>query len=82
LRRLAHRVLARSLAQAGACLHAGLPDSEIIFRGIPDKFEETIIFGFIVNDDGSFVDLAADTDDIAADNGRRIAKRYLLRIRT
>ena len=41
-----------------------------IFRGIPDEFEEPVVLGFIVDDDGATVDLAAHADDISTYHGR------------
>lgn len=73
-------LLTERLAQSRAGLHAWLSRSEIVLRGIPDEFEEAIVLGFVVDDDGRLVDLAADTDDIAADDGRGIAGRDGLRI--
>src|SRR5713101_3050275 len=39
-----------------------------------------IILGFVVDDDGRFVDFAADTDDVAADDGGRITRWNRLRV--
>src|SRR5260370_39388219 len=38
-----------------------------IFRWIPDKLEEAVIRGLVVDDDRALVDLAAHSDDVAAD---------------
>src|SRR5207245_11534590 len=73
----AKRILAYWLAQSSSCLQAGLPDSESILRRIPDKFEEAIILGLVVDDDGRLVDLAANTNDFATDNGLRVSRRIL-----
>ena len=43
-----------------------------VLGGIPDKFEEAIIFGLIVPFEGFLVDLTADADDVAAHDGRSI----------
>src|SRR5712675_2355912 len=37
-----------------------------VFGGIPDKFKKAIVFGLIVDHDGTLVDLAAYADDVAA----------------
>src|SRR5216683_2186515 len=67
LRRLANR-----LAQSRSRLHSRLSHSEIILRGIPDKFEEAIISCFVVNHDGRLVDLAPNSDNVATDDRRRV----------
>ena len=38
-----------------------------LFRGVPNKFEEAVISGLVVDDDGSFVDLAAHSDNVSTD---------------
>ena len=71
-------LLTKRLAQSRSRLHARLSHSEIVLRGIPNEFEEAIIFGFVVDDDGRFVNLAADADDVATHNRRRVASRDCL----
>ncbi len=75
------RILARLLSKGrltgrlpepSSRLQARLPYSETVLGGIPDEFVEEIIFSFVVNDDGGFVDLAAHADDIATDNRGRV----------
>src|SRR5260370_38614912 len=66
------RLLTDRLAHSRSCLQARLSHSEIVLRGIPDKFEETIIFCFVVNHDGRLVDLAPNSDNVATDNRRRV----------
>src|ERR1700736_2141486 len=39
-----------------------------VFRWIPDKLEEAVIRGFVVDDDRSLVGLAAHSDYVAADH--------------
>src|SRR5882762_201983 len=46
--------------------------SEIVLRGIPDKFEEAIVFCFVVNHDGRLVDLAPNSDNVSTNNRRRV----------
>src|SRR5216684_4208750 len=69
------RLLADRLAQSRSRLQARLSHCEIVLRGIPDKFEEAIIFCFVVNHDGRLVDLAPDSDNVAAHNRWRVARR-------
>src|SRR5216684_5252021 len=66
------RLLTDRLAQSRSRLQARLSHSEIVLRGIPDKFEEAIIFCFVVNHDGRLVDLAPHSDNVATDNRRRV----------
>src|SRR5260370_40481000 len=72
------RLLTDRLAQSRSRLQARLSHSEIVLRGIPDKFEEAIIFCFVVNHDGRLVDLAPDSDNVAAHNRWRVARRNCL----
>src|SRR5216683_436721 len=66
------RLLTDRLAQSCSRLQARLSHSEIVLRGIPDKFEEAIIFCFDVNHDGRLVDLAPNSDNVATDDRRRV----------
>src|SRR5437879_6383741 len=66
------RLLAGRLTQSRSRLQARLSHSEIVLRGIPDKFEEAIISCFVVNHDGRLVDLAPNSDNVATDNRRRV----------
>src|SRR5258708_39387775 len=66
------RWLADWLAQSRSRLQARLSHSEIVLRGIPDKFEKAIIFCFVVNHDGRLVDLAPHSDNVATNNRRRV----------
>ena len=81
-RLLAKRHLPGSSAKTSSGLHARLSDSDIVLRGIQDKFEKAIIFCFLIDDDRRLVDLAADSDDIAADDCRSVTEETLLRIGT
>jgi len=72
---LAKWCLPRSLAEASSRLHSRLPNTHIVFRGIPDKFEEPIVFSFFVNHHGAFVDLAPYPNDVATDDARGVRKR-------
>ena len=53
-----------------------------IFRRIPDKFEQAIILGLLINHDGLLIDLASYADDVATHDRRRITCRHALRIST
>lgn len=46
-----------------------------LFRGVPDKLKDQVVFGFFVHFDGMFVDLASHAYDVAADDGGEIAAR-------
>src|SRR5229473_2220163 len=72
------RLLTSRLAQSCSRLQARLSHSKIVLRGIPDKFEEPVIFRFVVNDDGRLVDLAPNSDNVAAHNRRRVSRRNCL----
>src|SRR5216684_3057842 len=72
------RLLTDRLAQSRSRLQARLSHSEIVLRGIPDKFEEAIISCFVVNHDGRLVDLAPNSDNVATDNRRRVTCRNCL----
>lgn len=71
--------LAHGLPQSGPRLQATLTNGNVVLGRIPDKFKEKILLGFVVDDDGRLVDLAADSDDVPADNRRRITERCGLR---
>jgi len=71
-RTLAERLPNRLAYAAG--LHAGLAHTDSILRGIPDKFEEQVFLGLVVNHDRGLIDLAADTDDVAADDVGSVAE--------
>ena len=79
---LTERILAERLtdrlAKPRSGLHTWLSRSKTVVRRIPDEFEEAIIFGFVVDDDGRLVDLAANADDVTADDGGSIASRNCL----
>ena len=77
---LAKGSLSRWLAQARSRLQARLADADIVFRRVPDELEESVVFGFVVDHDGTFVDLASDADNVATDDGRWVGIRTWLRI--
>src|SRR5260370_37117409 len=72
------RLLTDRLAQSRSRLQARLSHSEIVLRGIPDKFEEAIIFCFLVNHDGRLVYIAPYSANVAAHNRWRVARRNCL----
>jgi hypothetical protein len=79
---LAGCVLALSLRACGrADWRATGADRGDILGGIPDKFEEFVVRGLLIDHVRGMIDLAAHADDISTDNGRRIAiERSLLSI--
>jgi len=66
--------LAERLAQSRSRLQARLPHCEGVFRWIPNEFEEPVVFRFVVDDDGGFVDLATYSNNVAAHDCRRVAR--------
>src|SRR2546430_14284301 len=66
--------LAERLAQSCSRLQTRLAHRESVFRRIPNKFEEPVIFRFVVDDDGGFVDLATYSNNVAAHDCRRVAR--------